>query len=278
MYNVESSNPGDANLAALFQQQEDADADLIVIAFQEMKPAKAEEWQQSIENHLNGEDYQLIAKRSLSEIMMVSYALPSMAGKMSNVAFEDLKVEAAKSKGSMVMRFSFNGKDVAIVGSHFAPHVIHNDQRIFEYNRVIGTPLFDDKKKLLDHDLVFWIGDLNFRLDDSISIDQVNEAIIKQQEEQLYNHLKSYDQLTNAIKQKEAFERFHEKSIDFLPSYKFFVNTNDYDLSRKPAWTDRILHNVISKEASLEQWTYVMHRDYQMSDHKPVTAQFKVTL
>jgi hypothetical protein len=51
------------------------------------------------------------------------------------------------------------------------------------------------------------------------------------------------------------------------------------DLSdrRKPAWTDRILH-VHSKTVAIEQLSYQSHPGITMSDHRPVSADFIVSV
>ena len=46
---------------------------------------------------------------------------------------------------------------------------------------------------------------------------------------------------------------------------------------RKPAWTDRILY-VRSKTASVEQLSHQSHPSITMSDHRPVSADFVVSV
>jgi phosphatidylinositol-bisphosphatase len=56
------------------------------------------------------------------------------------------------------------------------------------------------------------------------------------------------------------------------------MNSLDDQLNRrKPAWTDRILH-VNSKAASVEQLSYQGHPGITMSDHRPVSADFVVSV
>jgi len=55
--------------------------------------------------------------------------------------------------------------------------------------------------------------------------------------------------------------------------------TNNYNLKRRPAWCDRILHRVQSNiypgiTLSANQLSYQSHMDYMLSDHKPVSATF----
>lgn len=51
--------------------------------------------------------------------------------------------------------------------------------------------------------------------------------------------------------------------------------------SRRPAWTDRILHQVLTDayenvKLSVQQTSYISHPLYTQSDHKPVTADYAI--
>ncbi|PWN54172.1 DNase I-like protein [Violaceomyces palustris] len=100
---------------------------------------------------------------------------------------------------------------------------------------------------IMDHDLIFWFGDLNFRLD--LAASEV-DRLIKARKLSL---LHRYDQLEMLRKNGIIFSEFEEGPIGeswcrrvghFNPTYKFDKGTDDYDTSEKrrcPAWTDRIL-------------------------------------
>lgn len=70
---------------------------------------------------------------------------------------------------------------------------------------------------------------------------------------------------------------FEEMPINFAPTYKYDVGTDNYDTSEKkrsPAWCDRLLHRGCGK---IEQLEYRRH-EVRVSDHRPVTGQFKFTI
>lgn len=96
-----------------------------------------------------------------------------------------------------------------------------------------------------DHDVIFWMGDLNYRLSDNIDMSTAMEKI---------NSNASYDllyddQLLIEKDADEIFHNFHEGMLTFDPTYKFFPGTNNYDTRtekkvRVPSWCDRILWRV----------------------------------
>jgi hypothetical protein len=84
---------------------------------------------------------------------------------------------------------------------------------------------------------------------------------------------------TNALQEmlkKNAFADYLEHSITFPPTYKFDLNSDDYDTSTKartPSWTDRILYKTNSQLA-WECLHYSSVTSIKSSDHRPVHAIF----
>ncbi|KAI0258569.1 Endonuclease/exonuclease/phosphatase [Gloeopeniophorella convolvens] len=91
--------------------------------------------------------------------------------------------------------------------------------------------------------------------------------------------LLQFDQLKSAIRKSKAFIDFEEYPITFFPTYRFnadvVADTLGYDIKRKPAWTDRILH-MSSPSVKVRQRSYSAHPAITMSDHRPVSADFVV--
>lgn len=183
------------------------------------------------------------------------------------------------NKGGVSVRFNAYGCSLCIVNSHLAAHDEDLDQRIYEYNNIVDTQNFVDSqsKNILTHDYVFWMGDLNFRIND-FSNEEVKLLIEKEN----YTHLLAKDQLRQVMKTGEAFSEFTEKSPTFAPTYRFVIDSENYDyLNRKPAWTDRILYRFTQNAyeqvlLDLKQHHYKAHPLYLQSDHKPVSSMFSV--
>eukprot|EP01039_Chlorochromonas_danica_P003152 gene3152-3452_t len=98
-----------------------------------------------------------------------------------------------------------------------------------------------------DHDLVIWLGDLNYRLDKSVPL-HIAYYLIEKEDIPL---LAALDQLTIEKEALRVFHDFHEGMLTFPPTYQFIPGKNVYNtVSKKqriPAWCDRILWRTSSK-------------------------------
>lgn len=83
-------------------------------------------------------------------------------------------------------------------------------------------------------------GDLNYRL----YTDLFNaRKLISMQD---YEELMKYDELKDARKECDVLQNFKESTILFDPTYKYSLNSTDYEAGGKvrvPAWCDRILYD-----------------------------------
>lgn len=125
---------------------------------------------------------------------------------------------------------------------------------------------------IYDHDVVFWGGDLNSRLD--LNTFEVKRLIRKRQFE---STLLKFDQLRSELSSRASFQDFKEQEIDFAPTYKFDRGTDTYDTSEKqrcPAWTDRILWKEKESQSRVHPIAYESAHNIRISDHKPVLATF----
>ncbi|XP_049657741.1 inositol polyphosphate 5-phosphatase K isoform X2 [Accipiter gentilis] len=196
------------------------------------------------------------------------------------------------NKGGVTVRMSLYGHTICFMNCHLPAHMENTEQRLDDFEKILEMQFEGENiPSTLDHDVLFWFGDLNFRIAD-YGIHFVRESINNKR----YNLLWEKDQL-NMAKKKEAFlQEFIEGPLQFKPTYKFDLYSDVYDTSekkRKPAWTDRILWRVknlcqhASKEVefSEEEQTisvtlnnYISHMSYGISDHKPVTGTFGLEL
>lgn len=74
---------------------------------------------------------------------------------------------------------------------------------------------------------VFWLGDLNFRLEPHMT----TEAIAKDISSANWEALSEVDELHKAQKSGDAFSMLKEGKLDFPPTYKYVEGTSTYDFS-----------------------------------------------
>ncbi|KAM6933761.1 inositol polyphosphate 5-phosphatase K-like [Xenentodon cancila] len=210
------------------------------------------------------------------------------------------------NKGGVSIRFSFYGHMLCFLNCHLAAHMNYVTERVDEFKYIMDMQTFDCKKapRIIDHRLVFWFGDLNFRIQDH-GMHFVRSCI----NNQTYNLLWKNDQLIMMKKKEQWLQEFEEGPLDFQPTFKFDLNSDTYDSSkkkRKPAWTDRILWRIRPKAPPPEkqeenkigldekkvkqveedeeyplkvrQNLYTSNMEYGISDHKPVICIFTLEL
>ena len=132
------------------------------------------------------------------------------------------------------------------------------------------TSILTDKNKeksMEDYDLVIIAGDLNYRLNFEQQ-DNIKEIMNKKNPEILWEK----DQLNKGIKEEHEFK---EGIINFMPTYKYKNNSDEYDYEREPGWTDRILFKS-KKKYDIMLCEYSSIQNIYLSDHKPVYAIFKI--
>jgi Phosphatidylinositol 5-phosphate phosphatase len=89
-------------------------------------------------------------------------------------------------------------------------------------------------------DRVFWFGDFNFRVKKPReNVDRIMKKYSRNQDI-VIRDLLQHDQLNEIFQKGKIFHGFTESPINFMPTYKFDVNTDNYDTSSKqrvPSWT-----------------------------------------
>lgn len=94
--------------------------------------------------------------------------------------------------------------------------------------------------------------------------------------------LRAQDQLLREMKGNRGFRLrgFNEGPLNFNPTYKYDPRSDEYDSSEKrriPAWCDRILWRS-RVPARVKQMHYKRYDCVNVSDHRPVSAAFKLTI
>ncbi|KAG5233836.1 type inositol 1,4,5-trisphosphate phosphatase CVP [Salix suchowensis] len=184
------------------------------------------------------------------------------------------------NKGSVSVRFFLLETSLCFVCSHLASGGKEGDEKnrnadaseILSCTRFSRGPLRNLPRKILDHDQVIWLGDLNYRI---YLPDTKTRSLVQKKE---WNVLLEKDQLKAELTEGHVFQGWHEGIIEFAPTYKYHQNSQVYygcdqkrkgEKKRAPAWCDRIIW--FGKGLKQKQYS---RSESRLSDHRPVRAIF----
>ncbi|XP_037122462.1 inositol polyphosphate 5-phosphatase K [Syngnathus acus] len=308
-WNVGSAVPPD-DVSALFGPNvSDGSVDMFVIGLQEvnsminkrLKDALfSDQWSELLMDTLSPFGYVLVASQRMQGVLLLVFSkfvhLPFLRGVQTQSTRTGLG-GCWGNKGGVSARMTLFGHPVCFLNCHLPAHMRNLEQRMEDFESILQQQQFEGGTAtgVLDHDVVFWFGDLNFRIED-YDIHVVKCAIDSNKLPMLWER----DQLNMAKSTESILEGFLEGPLKFPPTYKFDVGTHTYDTSakkRKPAWTDRILwrlrrtgspvptHNAalqrgltswLGGATKVTQHAYKSHMAFTISDHKPVSAMFSL--
>ncbi|XP_061655332.1 inositol polyphosphate 5-phosphatase K [Phyllopteryx taeniolatus] len=308
-WNVGSAVPPD-DVSDLFGPSvSDGSVDMLVIGLQEvnsminkrLKDALfSDQWSELCMDTLSPFGYVLVASQRMQGVLLLVFSkfvhLPFLRGVQTQSTRTGLG-GCWGNKGGVSARMTVFGHPVCFLNCHLPAHMRNLEQRMEDFESILQQQQFEGGAAtgMLDHDVVFWFGDLNFRIED-YDIHVVKCAIDSNKLPLLWER----DQLNMAKSTESILEGFLEGPLKFPPTYKFDVGTHTYDTSakkRKPAWTDRILwrlrrtgspvptHNAalqrgltswLGGATKVTQHAYKSHMGFTISDHKPVSALFSL--
>lgn len=295
-YNVATNTPDGVNsFASTFPNG--TKPDLVLVGFQEVNSQPQtilldavltgdDPWTQAVRSQLAPLGYVKVRSIRLVGLVLSLFALDTHLPYLRSLETQYTRLGFAGywgSKGTVSIRFSIYGVSVCVLNSHLAAHDHNQQARIEGYNTVLGSHTYANKdtELILYHDYVFWMGDLNFRLqEDSYTFEQIDMLINKKE----LSKLLAVDQLSAVRNSGEAFSELDERLPTFPPTFKYKVGSLDVlDGKRRPAWTDRILHRVNTTnydkyKLNLSQHSYQSHPEFLLSDHKPVSSSFTLSV
>uniref|UniRef100_A0A8C1KQM6 Phosphatidylinositol 4,5-bisphosphate 5-phosphatase A n=1 Tax=Cyprinus carpio TaxID=7962 RepID=A0A8C1KQM6_CYPCA len=281
-WNVGSAMPPDDITSLLGLNVGDGNTDMYIIGLQEVnsminKRLKdvlfTDQWSEVCMDALSPFGYVLVTSQRMQGMLLLVFAkyfhLPFLRGIQTQTTRTGLG-GIWGNKGGVSARMNVFGHSICFLNCHLPAHMENSDQRMEDFESILQQQQFEGQAAsgVLDHDVVFWFGDLNFRIED-LDMQVVKSAIDNNKLSTLWEK----DQLNMAKGSETVLEGFHEGPLKFSPTYKFDVGTDMYDTSgkkRKPAWTDRILWRL----RPMAQHFYRSHMEYTISDHKPVSSIF----
>mmetsp|Transcript_5667 Transcript_5667/g.16850 ORF Transcript_5667/g.16850 Transcript_5667/m.16850 type:complete len:825 (-) Transcript_5667:186-2660(-) len=297
---------------------DDEEYDVYAIGLQEVQPlsgmsamatdpSRGRCWTAHVEKALRSQgDYVCICARQMVGILLLVFVRREHELHIKEVMVTEAGtgfMYKGGNKGAVAMRFQLFESTFCFVSCHLAAQQNNVIRRNQDYREVMRKVAFspeteysitsllyatpENVRTISDHDLVIWVGDLNYRID--MDSGSVLDAI----QEEDWGTLLAKDQLNNT-REKESylFEGFQEGELNFAPTYKTNKNEDGYVLgedglpSRPPAWTDRILwktRNIVTEDGKANEPCFqakcMRYRRHEIlsSDHRPVSSSFDVS-
>ncbi|KAL7721052.1 Inositol polyphosphate 5-phosphatase [Entamoeba marina] len=253
------------------------DPDIIVVGVQELDMSidaiittkkyseKAMQWLNIIRTSINrnGGEYVESGWYQLCGIVSFLFIKPNLKENISMYGIGVCKVGALSgklaNKGGVALGVKILDTTICFVNSHLAAHQEFLERRNKDWENIskimVTYQLVEQEIALLEHDVVIWMGDLNYRIemDDSQVRKLVNE--------------KKKDQLFQCRMSGKVFPGFGEAHINFPPTFKIKIGSGEYKENRIPSWCDRVLYKT-ERRHGVEVKKYTSFELYN-SDHKP---------
>lgn len=267
-------------------------------------------WQDSISECLNasGTTYSLVSSKHLVGLLLCVYVKDSMVNHVRDVRAASAGVGLMGmmgNKGGVAIRFNFYDSAVCFVCSHLAAHRENVTGRNNDFKNIMERVLFSSEiskdgdendggsgvvmpksgaaqfvgtdMTIPDHEIIFWLGDLNYRIDDEFTTEEVFAKL----ESNDLESLRQKDQLNIERAKGNVFQGFDEGVLTFPPTYKYQPGTDVYETRaekklRAPAWCDRVLWKTL--RSNMVQQVNYRRAALNPSDHKPVGSYFNCRL
>lgn len=292
--------------------QEMVDLNAVNVTVDNKSQARTQFWVERIRATLNAPQYTrndpsrgytFLAQRYLVGLLVCVFVRNPHKNRVKYVQSDSVGVGVMGmlgNKGGVSIRLQFYDSTICIICAHLAAHRENISGRNSDFANVFQKSSFDIGEEAIrevirsgslsqwatgsssvgvpDHDVVFWIGDLNYRVDESLT----TERVIELAEKGDLDELRSLDQLNIERAAGRVFQGFEEGVLRFRPTYKYQPGTDGYDQRpdkkiRAPAWCDRILW--LSQEpAHVQQLTYDRSETPNISDHKAVFSTMNITI
>ncbi|XP_072540217.1 phosphatidylinositol 3,4,5-trisphosphate 5-phosphatase 1 [Salminus brasiliensis] len=266
--------------------------DIYVIGTQE-DPLGEKEWIDIVRSTLRditNISFKPIATQTLWNIRIVVLAKPEHENRISHIFSDSVKTGIANAlgnKGAVGVSFMFNGTSFGFVNSHLTSGSEKKIRRNQNYINILRFLNLGDKK-VNPFDIahrfthLFWLGDLNYRVDLPT---MEAENIVTKIKQQQYQELLNKDQLNMEKGSGNIFLEYEEEEITFPPTYRFERDTRDKYAYTKakatgtkynlPSWCDRVLRKSYPM-VHVTCHSYGCTNDIMTSDHSPVFATFDV--
>ncbi|KAK2946697.1 putative Inositol polyphosphate 5-phosphatase OCRL [Blattamonas nauphoetae] len=273
--------------------------DVYVISHQEIVPLKVSQLMKESKNpdrwnlavlKTIGSAYKILYTRQLFGLTCSIFVKKCYVSHFTNL--QDHAVSCGifspiPNKGAIVISVLLCARPFCFVASHLTSGRGKNNRRAEDYHRIVKEctfgqssaspyPFNSPRMSFFEHDYIFWLGDLNYRIDNALTHTQIEEFLLaekafREKEKEIslsqestvddatnklsklitpsslspLSSLLLYDQFNLHRLSNTAFQPFQEMRITFSPSYRFDDEFHTFDTSHKlqvPAWCDRVVY------------------------------------
>ncbi|KAL9377897.1 hypothetical protein Peur_029232 [Populus x canadensis] len=239
----------------------------------------------SFPSSLTNRTYNLIARKQMVGIFLSVWVRKELVPHIGHLRVDSVGrgiMGLLGNKGCISISMSLHQTSFCFVCSHLASGEKEGDElkRNADVAEILKSTQFPKickhrpcraTERIVDHDRIIWLGDLNYRV--ALSYEETKVLL----EDKDWDTLLEKDQLNMEREAGRVFEGFKEGRISFAPTYKYTQNSDSYagenvkskKKRRTPAWCDRILW----RGDGIEQLSYI-RGESRFSDHRPVCAVF----
>ncbi|GAB2277726.1 hypothetical protein Dimus_012429 [Dionaea muscipula] len=233
--------------------------------------------------------YGLVASKQMVGIFLTIWVKSELVQHISHMRTSCISrgIMGLGNKGCISVSLSLYRTSFCFICSHLASGEKEGDElrrnldvieilKNTQFPRRCKVPNSGVPDRILDHDRIIWLGDLNYRI--ALNYAETRKLL----EGNDWDTLLSKDQLKIEREAGRVFKGWREGKIYFAPTYKYSYNSDIYfgenimsksktTKRRTPAWCDRILWH----GSGIQQLSYE-RRELKHSDHRPVCGTFLV--
>ncbi|KAH8276379.1 hypothetical protein KR026_009108 [Drosophila bipectinata] len=227
------------------------------------------QWIQTMINSMYpGVEYSILKSYRMMAVFLIVIVREPLKQQILNVRCHHVTrgiFNALGNKGGVGISLQLNEGNICFINSHLAAHSGQKAVRNQDYQGIVAGMNFEYGRTINDHDHIFWLGDLNYRLKER----EPQPGPLTDPQLLLID-----DELREEMSNNQCFVGYSEGDINFQPTYKFEPNTDNYDMKRLPSYCDRILW----KGTRIDLLEYNSIMEIRQSDHKPVYGVFHVKI